>query len=62
MPFGVFNRDVIYDTNKDDNLSEGQAKTFILCGSAKDITPTPKKTVVTTSKTKVKKYESKEDN
>lgn len=38
MPFGCFAKDTEYDTNKVDELSVGQALTFVACGSAIDVT------------------------
>lgn len=34
MPFGVFAAGQEYDTTIDVDLTEGQAKTFVLCGAA----------------------------
>jgi hypothetical protein len=43
MPFGCFNKDEEYDTDRDAELSVGQALTFVACGSAIDVTPYKKK-------------------
>ena len=37
MPFGVFAQGEQYDTNKNVDLSVGQAKTFVLCGAAANV-------------------------
>jgi hypothetical protein len=42
MPFGCFRTGMEYDTNKVENLTVGQAKTFVACESAIDVTPKPK--------------------
>jgi len=45
IPTGTYNKDCEYDTDKILDLSVGQAKTFVLCGSAIDVTPELKKVV-----------------
>lgn len=42
MPFGSFAKDEEYDTDRDSELSVGQALTFVACGSAIDVTPKTK--------------------
>lgn len=39
MPFGVFQAGHDYDSAVTEGLSEGQAKTFVLCGAAQDVIP-----------------------
>lgn len=37
MPFGVFAANETYDTDKVADLTVGQAKTFVLCGAASEV-------------------------
>jgi len=39
MPFGIFADGESYNSETDINLSEGQAKTFVMCGAAQDVIP-----------------------
>lgn len=57
MPFGVFAEGQTYDTQKDTELTEGQAKTFCLCGAATEVASLPSGDRVSIRK-KVKRDES----
>ena len=60
MPFGIFSKDMEYDTtNQNDELSMGQAKTFVLCGAAIDITPSINEVVSNDSVKKSRRVHSK---
>ena len=50
MPFGVFAGGESYDTDKVEDLSVGQAKTFVLCGAAQEVIPPGVKLVKKTAK------------
>lgn len=54
MPFGVFAEGEQYDTDKAVDLSVGQAKTFILCGAAQEVTTAIPSGVQKLKKKKVK--------
>lgn len=41
MPFGVFAGGQVYDTDTHIDLTEGQAKTFVLCGAATEVASLP---------------------
>jgi len=54
MPFGVFLGGQLYDTAVHKELTEGQAKTFCLCGAATEVASLPSGEKLSTRK-KVKK-------
>jgi len=57
MPFGVFVEGQTYDTQKDTELTEGQARTFCLCGAATEVASLPSGETLSIRK-KVSKNES----